>query len=134
MHAALKGTMSPGHGGRHLRCLGAGLVLMATAALPPPAAAQALFVACDNGLRCVQAPCPSKDVVLVPSGRRYAKTDPDLSALPPTDAARRDLASGLYSGRLVLSGTVEDGPPVRITATKVLRRATAHEAALCRRR
>ncbi|MGO4676483.1 hypothetical protein AB4Z40_26610 [Bosea sp. 2YAB26] len=134
MHAALKVIVSPARGGSRLRCLGAGLALLAAAAIPPPAVAQALFVACDNGLRCVQAPCPSKDVVLVPSGRRYAKTDPDLSSLPAADAARRDLTSGLYSGRLVLSGTVEDGPPVRITATKILRRATAHEAALCRRR
>ncbi len=134
MHAALKVIVLPWHGGSRLRHLGAGLVLLAAAAMPRPAAAQVLFVTCDNGLRCIQAPCPSKDVVLVPSGRRYAKTDPDLSALPPADAARRDLANGLYSGRLVLSGTVEDGPPVRIMATKVLRRATAHEAALCRRR
>ncbi|MGO4670281.1 hypothetical protein [Bosea sp. 2RAB26] len=134
MHAALKVIVLPWHKGSRLRCLGVGFVVLVAAAMPHPAAAQALFVACDNGLRCVQAPCPSKDVVLVPSGRRYAKTDPDLSALPPADAARRDLANGLYSGRLVLSGTVENGPPVRITATKILRRATAHEAALCRRR
>ncbi|KFC63840.1 hypothetical protein FG93_05348 [Bosea sp. LC85] len=134
MHAAPKVIMLPSRGGLRLRCLTAGLILMAAVAIPRPAEAQVLFVVCDNGLRCVQAPCPSKDVVLVPSGRRYAKTDPDLSGLPAADAARRDLASGLYYGRLVLSGTVEDGPPVRITATKILRRATAHEAALCRRR
>ncbi|GAU80550.1 hypothetical protein [Bosea sp. BIWAKO-01] len=134
MHAAPKVIVSPAHGGTRLRRLGAGLVLLAAAAMPRPAAAQVQFVACDNGLRCVQAPCPSRDVVLVPSGRRYAKIDPDLSSLRPADAARRDLATGLYSGRLVLAGTVEDGPPVRITATKVIRRATAHEAALCRRR
>jgi hypothetical protein len=110
------------------------LTVAALAAATCPAGAQALFVTCDNGLRCVRTPCPSKDVVLVPSGKRFARTEPDLSGLPPADAARRDLSDGLYYGRLVLSGTVEDGPPVQIVARKVLRRATARESALCRRR
>jgi hypothetical protein len=110
------------------------LAVAALAAATLPAGAQALFVTCDNGLRCVRAPCPSKDVVLVPSGKRFARTEPDLSGLPPADAARRDLSDGLYYGRLVLTGTVTEGPPVQILASKVLRRATAHEAALCRRR
>lgn len=110
------------------------LAVAALAAATLPAGAQTLFVTCDNGLRCVRAPCPSKDVVLVPSGERYARTEPDLSGLPPEDSARRDLANGLYYGRLVLAGTVSEGPPVQIVASKVLRRATAREAALCRRR
>ncbi len=90
-----------------------------------------LFVACDNGLRCVREPCPSRDIVLLPSGERLEKTSPDLSGLSPEDEARLREADGLYHGSIVLEGTVAGGA---VVATRVVRDAAAEEAALCRQR
>lgn len=94
---------------------------------------EALFVTCDNGLRCIKAPCPARDVVALPSGKRYTRTGPKLR-LSAADGERLAAGDGLYSGTIVLGGAIEEGPPVVIVATRVVRPATAQEAALCRRR
>lgn len=109
-------------------------ILALVLAGPLPAVADELFVSCDNGRRCTRAPCPSRDVVLLPSGQRYPLTAPHLDELSPADLQRLRQGHGLYEGTIVLGGTVEDGPPVRIVARRVVRAATAGEAALCRRR
>lgn len=106
---------------------------------PVAQSAEVEFVACDNGLRCFKAPCPSRDTVLLPSGRRLGRTAPDLSGF--TQAQRQQLALGntdrgsaLYAGTIVLAGTLEEGPPARLVASRIVRPATKAESALCRRR
>lgn len=95
--------------------------------------AEDLFVSCDNGLRCVRAPCPSRDVVLLPSGKRYARTGPRLEGLSEADRKRLAADSGLYYGTIVMGGAIDQGPPVRVIARRVVRATTASEARLCRR-
>lgn len=107
--------------------------------VPITQAAEVEFVTCDNGLRCFRPPCPSRDTVLLPSGRRLARTEPDLSRL--TEAQRRQLllgssgqGSALYEGTTVLAGSLEEGPPIRLVASRIVRSATKAESQLCRRR
>lgn len=109
----------------------AGLLLAGSATLA--AAEEVTFVTCDNGLRCIRAPCPARDVVLLPSGRRLARTEPDLSGLNPADRKRLAEGDGLYYGTVVLSGTIEGGSQTRVIARGIVRPATAAEASLCRR-
>lgn len=106
---------------------------------PIAESAEVEFVTCDNGLRCFRPPCPSRDSLLLPSGRRLARTAPDLSGF--TQAQRQQLllgntdhGSALYAGTMVLAGTLEEGPPARLVASRILRPATKAEAQLCRRR
>jgi hypothetical protein len=72
-----------------------------------------LFMVCDNGLRCVRPPCPSRDVVLLPSGKRFAKSTPDTSMLTERDQNHLRKSDGLYYGPNILEGIICDG---RITA------------------
>jgi hypothetical protein len=106
---------------------------------PIAQAAEVEFVTCDNGLRCFRPPCPSRDTVLLPSGRRLARTEPDLSRL--TEAQRQQLLAGrsgqgsaLYEGTTVLAGALEEGPSARLVASGIVRPATKAESQLCRRR
>jgi hypothetical protein len=134
VQAALLRDPDPLEAGRHGKHAMKHFCVLALAlAAPLPAVAEALFVSCDNGRRCARAPCPSRDVVLLPSGKRYALTAPRLEDVSPADLRRLEQGHGLYEGTIVLGGIVEDGPPVRIVARRVVRAATAREAALCRR-
>ena len=116
------------------------IALVSIVILAPIAqAAEVTFVTCDNGLRCFRPPCPSRDTVLLPSGRRLARTEPDLSRL--TEAQRQQLLVGsagrgstLYEGTTVLAGTLDEGPSARVVASRIVRAATQAESALCRRR
>lgn len=116
------------------------IALLSIGLLAPVAqSAEVEFVTCDNGLRCFKAPCPARDTVLLPSGQRLARTTPDLSRLG--EAQRKQLALGntdhgsaLYAGTMVLAGTLEEGPPARLVASRIVRAATKAESALCRRR
>lgn len=90
-----------------------------------------LFVACDNLLRCVREPCPSTDVVLLPSGERLARTTPDIGGLSRADRDRLDAADGLYNASIILEGRIGNGT---VLAQRVVRTATDAEAALCRER
>lgn len=116
------------------------IVLLSIGLCAPIAqSAEVEFVSCDNGLRCFRPPCPSRDTVLLPSGRRLARTEPNLSGL--TQAQRQQLllgntsqGSALYAGTMVLAGTLEEGPPARLAASRIVRPATKAESQLCRRR
>ena len=44
------------------------------------ARAESQFVSCDNGIRCVVAPCPSRDPVELGPGKRVAMIAPDSGA------------------------------------------------------
>ncbi|HEV2513453.1 hypothetical protein [Bosea sp. (in: a-proteobacteria)] len=116
------------------------IILLSVGLLAPTAqSAEVEFVTCDNGLRCFRPPCPSRDSVLLPSHRRLARTAPDLSRLG--EAQHKQLllgntgqGSALYAGTVVLAGTLEEGPPTRLVASRIVRPATKAESQLCRRR
>lgn len=99
-----------------------------------PVRAETLFVTCDNDLRCFRAPCPARDVLLLPSNRRLSRTAASLAQL--TDAERKRVAaiSGSYYGTIVFAGEVDESRKPSVVATRIVREATKAEAALCRRR
>jgi len=84
-------------------CLAAVLFLSASLAR----AEEGAYVACDNGLRCVMAPCPSTTVHALATGRQWKGVSPDISALSKADRQRIRDTDALYFGRLVLRGHVE---------------------------
>lgn len=116
------------------------IVLLSVGLFAPIAqSAEVEFVTCDNGLRCFRPPCPARDSVLLPSGRRLARTAPDLSRLGEAQhkelvLGNTDHGSALYAGTMVLAGTLEQGPPTRLVASRIVRSATKAETQLCRRR
>ena len=105
---------------------GATLVFLASTLA---AASETLFITCDNGLRCVRAPCPSRDTVLLPSGKRLAKVAPRLGNLTIEDQRRLQENDGLYHGNIVLGGEFENG---EIVAKRIVRDAKSEEINLCR--
>jgi hypothetical protein len=73
----------------------------------PLAAAEGRYVVCDNGLRCVKAPCPSSTARNVDSGEEFRGVSPDIGGLAEVDQQRIRETDALYYGRLVLRGHVE---------------------------
>ncbi|WP_217578514.1 DUF6748 domain-containing protein [Mesorhizobium sp. GbtcB19] len=71
--------------------------------------AQGSYVPCDNGLRCVTAPCPSTSALDLASGKIIKGVSVDIDGLPQQDRAL-DLADKLYVGKLVVAGTIENRP------------------------
>ncbi|WP_245442027.1 DUF6748 domain-containing protein [Mesorhizobium hawassense] len=71
--------------------------------------AQGSFVPCDNGLRCVVAPCPSTSALDLASGKVIKGVSVDIDGLPQQDKAL-DLAEKLYAGNLVVAGIIENRP------------------------
>ena len=110
--------------------------LLALAGLTLPAYAESQFVSCDIGVRCIRAPCPSRDTVELGSGRRFVGTSVNIDGLSAFDKARKDLEDGLTGGALVLAGSVVGTPPEhgQIVIARVVRASTAGEMRLCRRR
>lgn len=101
------------------------------------------FVACDNGLRCVRAPCPSRSAVNLDTRRMTRGVDFDLSAL--TEEERADLGrEALYYASKVLEARIEPrprppegpmaGPSLAqvLVVTAVFGPSTPDEAAQCR--
>ena len=86
-----------------LTCL-ATLPLMASAVL---ADEKSSYVVCDNGLRCVRAPCPSASARDLADDRVLKGLYPDLGALSEAERARIRETDALYYGRLVLRGHIE---------------------------
>jgi len=84
-------------------CLAAAFFFGATLAQ----AEEGAYVACDNGLRCVMAPCPSTTVHALAIGRQWKGVSPDIGRLSKTDQRRIRDTDALYYGRLVLRGHVE---------------------------
>ena len=70
-------------------------------------AASASYVYCDNGLRCVKAPCPSNSALDVSTGEVIKGVTIDTERLPPGERDTPDLAEALYSGRVVVRGSIE---------------------------
>ena len=70
---------------------------------------QGSYVPCDNGLRCVMAPCPSTSALELTTGKVVKGLWVDIDGLPQQDKAL-DLSDKLYAGKLVVTGTIEDRP------------------------
>ncbi|PDQ17869.1 hypothetical protein CN311_27835 [Mesorhizobium sanjuanii] len=75
-----------------------------TCALPALAAAKSSYVYCDNGLRCVMAPCPSNSALDLATGKVVKGVSIDIDRLPQEDKA---LSDRLYAGKLVIVGSIE---------------------------
>ncbi|WP_018633176.1 hypothetical protein [Neomegalonema perideroedes] len=118
------------------------------AALEPPAPIEppgARFVACDNGLRCVRAPCPARDAYDLDAQARVHGVDFDASPLTPEERTRLNEERGLYYGTLAVIGHIEERPftlpeggeprsrPVLVISS-VIGPAPEEAAALCRGR
>ena len=69
-------------------------------------ATDAAYVACDNGLRCLKAPCPSTTVRDLATGKDWKGVSPDISRLSQADQQRIRDVDALYFGRLVLRGHI----------------------------
>jgi hypothetical protein len=117
----------------------AACVLAAWASAAPAAAEP--YVVCDNGLRCVRAPCPAKNVLNLASGSVLRVSGVDLARLDPRDRERMESANAAYSGSHVLDGAVVDTivkvggkpqPAPIFVATRVVRGATEPERRQCR--
>ena len=74
----------------------------------PLSAGEGRYVVCDNGLRCVKAPCPSSTARNLDSGREFRGVFPDIGGLAKADRQRIRETDALYYGRLVLRGQIED--------------------------
>jgi hypothetical protein len=103
--------------------------MIASLMLAAPAYAATLFITCDNGLRCVRLPCPSKDTVLLPAGTRLKGVTPGLDEMSSRDRRRLAESDGLYYGTVVMEGRVTQGS---VMARRVVRNATPRETRLCR--
>ena len=96
--------------------------------------AETLFVTCDNGIRCFRAPCPARDVLLLPSNRRLPGTEASLEQLTVAERKRGADVSGSYYGTIVFTGEIDESRKPPVIATRIVRNATKVEAALCRKR
>jgi hypothetical protein len=95
-----------------LKSLARILVLIAgvcLAAAEAQADGQGSYVPCDNGLRCVMAPCPSTSALDLTTGKVVKGMWVDIDGLPQQDKAL-DLSDKLYAGKLVVTGTIENRP------------------------
>ncbi|UDL88264.1 hypothetical protein LGH82_24445 [Mesorhizobium sp. PAMC28654] len=64
------------------------------------------YVFCDNGLRCVAAPCPSHSALDLTTGKVIKGVSIDIDGLPQEDKAL-DLSDKLYAGKVVIAGSIE---------------------------
>ncbi|OHV87459.1 DUF6748 domain-containing protein [Mesorhizobium sp. ORS 3428] len=100
---------------------------------------QGSYVPCDNGLRCVMAPCPSNSALDLATGKIIRGVSIDIERLPQEDKAL-DLSDKLYAGKLVVAGTIENRPQTlngkqynlpTLVATGIERAAKDSERAHC---
>ena len=79
------------------------------AAAGAEAQGQGSYIPCDNGLRCVMAPCPSDSALDLATGKVVKGVWIDIDGLPQQDKAL-DLPEKLYAGKVVVTGTIENRP------------------------
>lgn len=118
------------------------LALLIVVPVTPGIAAEASYVFCDNGLRCVKAPCPSNNALDLATGVVTKGVSIDTERLPEKDRTA-DLPNRLYAGTIVLAGFLEtrnvtytgrDHSLPYLVATGVERGATPDESARCKAR
>lgn len=83
------------------------VAIFSICALPSVAAAESSYVYCDNGLRCVMAPCPSNSALDLATGKIIKGVSIDIDGLPREDKAV-DLSDKLYAGKVVVVGSIEN--------------------------
>ena len=122
------------------------LILLSLAILASASAASALernYVVCDNGLRCIMAPCPSTNALDVRSRRVRQGVWVDVAGLTRGERADIERHNALYDGTLVLKGEFEDrtvtvlGKPrvlPYLVASEIARKSTSRERRMCKRR
>lgn len=62
---------------------------------------------CDNGLRCVAAPCPSNSALDLATGKLIKGVSIDIDRLPQQDKTL-NLSDKLYAGEVVVVGSIEN--------------------------
>ncbi|TIL61126.1 MAG: hypothetical protein E5Y79_06370 [Mesorhizobium sp.] len=82
------------------------VAIFSISVLPSVAAADSSYVYCDNGLRCVMAPCPSNSALDLATGKIIKGVSIDIDGLPQEDKAL-DLSDKLYAGKVVVVGSIE---------------------------
>lgn len=83
------------------------VAIVSICVLPSVAAAESSYVYCDNGLRCVMAPCPSNSALDLATGKIIKGVSIDIEELPQQDKAL-DLSDKLYAGKVVVVGSIEN--------------------------
>ena len=125
-----------------MRRLSLVLLLAAPSLIAVSPATGASYVVCDNGLRCVIAPCPSTNSLDVKTRKLRKGVWVDTAGMSPNDRAEIERYNGLYDGTLVISGRFEQrtvksaGGPQSLpflVGDKVERKSTSREQRLCRR-
>ncbi|UVK50527.1 hypothetical protein DBIPINDM_003700 [Mesorhizobium sp. AR02] len=108
--------------------------------MPAFAAAESSYVYCDNGLRCFKAPCPSNSALDLATGMIIKGVSIDTSGLPQADKAIVDQSDVLYSGKIVVRGSIEqraqtitgkDYSLPWLVATRIVRTAKDSERKHC---
>ena len=106
-------------------------------------AKDAAYVACDNGLRCFVAPCPSTNALEIPTGTLRKGIWTDTSGLSRAERREIEDSSALYHGSRVVRGRIEQrtktfmGKPRTLpylVISGIERRSTGREQKLCRQR
>ncbi|MER8634199.1 MAG: hypothetical protein E5Y02_26130 [Mesorhizobium sp.] len=109
-------------------------------ALPVLAAGESSYVYCDNGLRCFKAPCPSNSALDLATGTIIKGVSIDASRLPQADKAITDQSDMLYSGKIIVRGSIErrtqtiagkDYSLPWLVATRIVRTAKDSERKHC---
>ncbi|MGB3876084.1 MAG: hypothetical protein WA980_09570 [Shinella zoogloeoides] len=103
------------------------------AAASQSAARDGAYVACDNGLRCFKAPCPSTTVRDLATGKLWKGASPDIGRLSASDQQRIRETDALYYGRLVLRGHIvrQARGPSALVVTGIERKAKPAERRHC---
>ncbi|TIS95695.1 DUF6748 domain-containing protein [Mesorhizobium sp.] len=83
------------------------IAMFSICVLPSVAATEGSYVYCDNGLRCVMAPCPSNSARDLATGKIVKGVSIDLDRLSQKDKAL-DLSDKLYAGKVVVVGSIEN--------------------------
>lgn len=117
------------------------LALLASASAA--SARERAYVVCDNGLRCIMAPCPSTSALDVRSRRVRQGVWVDVAGLTRKERAEIERYNALYEGTLVLMAELEDrtvdvlGKPrvlPYLVASEIARKSTPRERRMCKRR
>lgn len=134
--------MRPSFANPRARSMASKCALLATfgvAAFATPSFAGSNVV-CDNGLRCVMAPCPSTNAYDVKT-KKYRKVIwVDIEGMSAGDRKQIELSDALYRGTLVISGrfkrrTVKTPtgrqPAFYFFGESIVRESTRREQRLC---
>ena len=114
-----------------------GLAAMLLASGAKAQSDERLYVHCDNGIRCIRAPCPSRSARDVQTGETLRGIHLDLSGLSEAERKRSDLQDALYHGTLVLGGhkttaQAADGKQIpSLSVSRIMRPSTKTERSHC---